>query len=420
MFGRDVGIVSALFLASSPLFWFYGEVALPHALDAFAVIASVLLLHRAASGESRLLVPAAIWLGIAGGLRPQTQVFLAPLALYAAARAGWRAALAAAVTLAVADLLWFVPLVQLSGGLDRYLGILAHFRQEFRDTTSVFGAGMFGLQRNGIKLGMYTAYGWSLALLPAVLGAAAALRLLGSAGLVRLIGDRRTWEMALWVVPSFAFYLLIHMGQQGLVFVFLPALCVLSALGARTLFSGWRNGAQLAAVALVVAGNAAIFCLAPTFPLGGDRPKLLTVDTLRRHDQAYQHRFAAIRRRFDPRHAVIVAASWRFVQFYMPEFRYTPYRLASRWERGEGTPLATESIDLAGSQLGISPDAAGRRYAILFDRELDPYLASEARRETVEVDGDTGLTVVILQADEALHLGPEGIAVSRSRELAAP
>jgi hypothetical protein len=236
MFDRAVGLTSALFLASSPLFWFYGEVALPHALDAFAVISSVLLLYGAASGEPRLLVPAAFWLGIAGGLRPQTQAFLAPLALYAAACAGWRPALAAAATLIVVDLLWFVPLVQLSGGLDRYLGILAHFRTEFRDTTSVFGAGLFGLERNGVKLGMYTAYGWSLALLPAALGLAAAWRRLGARRVAALAADRRAWVMALWVAPSAAFYLLIHMGQQGLVFVFLPALCLLSSARALSRF----------------------------------------------------------------------------------------------------------------------------------------------------------------------------------------
>ena len=48
--GRRQGVVAALMLASSPLFWFYGEIALPHALDAFLVIAAVWLLARVRRG----------------------------------------------------------------------------------------------------------------------------------------------------------------------------------------------------------------------------------------------------------------------------------------------------------------------------------------------------------------------------------
>ena len=43
MFDRRVGLVAALGLASSPLFWFYGEIALPHAFDAFLIVAGVYL-----------------------------------------------------------------------------------------------------------------------------------------------------------------------------------------------------------------------------------------------------------------------------------------------------------------------------------------------------------------------------------------
>ncbi len=83
MFSRSAGIWAALFLASSPLFWFYGEIALPHALDALLILISIELLFRIDKGDTKIVIFTAVWLGIVGGFRPQTEVFLMPLALYA-------------------------------------------------------------------------------------------------------------------------------------------------------------------------------------------------------------------------------------------------------------------------------------------------------------------------------------------------
>src|SRR5262249_51938782 len=116
MFGRGTGIAAALLLAASPLFWFYGAIALPHCLDALMVIGAVWLLYEIRRGAAALTVPAALWLGIAGGLRPQTQLFLAPLAFYAGCYLDWRRRILGVAVLAAIDLLWFVPLIELSGG----------------------------------------------------------------------------------------------------------------------------------------------------------------------------------------------------------------------------------------------------------------------------------------------------------------
>ena len=49
-----VGWFAALLLLSSPMYWFYGEVALPHALDALMVIVAATLSWRVWRGEARL------------------------------------------------------------------------------------------------------------------------------------------------------------------------------------------------------------------------------------------------------------------------------------------------------------------------------------------------------------------------------
>jgi 4-amino-4-deoxy-L-arabinose transferase-like glycosyltransferase len=403
MFDRTAAVTAALLLASSPLFWFYGEIGLPHPLDAFAVIAAVWLLYRVVRGEVRMLLPAAVWLGIAGGLRPQTQVFLAPLALYAAWHAPLRSRFVALVALALVDLAWFVPLVELSGGLSRYLAVTSAFTAEFNTTTAIVTGGLWGLRRNAVKLGMYTLYAWSFGGLPVAL----VLPLLWSQlrhGGRRVLGDQRAWCLALWVVPVVAYYLLVHMGQQGLVFVFLPALCLLSGAGVSLLGRARPHVVPVATLALV-AGNGALFLLAPTYPLGGDRPKLLTVDTLRRHDASYLARTAAVRRLFAPQHTVIVSAAWRFPEYYLPEYRLLRYDIVARWERGEGQPKHAGGAWIVPEDLGIVPGADGFTAVILFDDHVIPF-APLAAVEWIALPNGERLAWMRLGPHERVHLDP--------------
>jgi hypothetical protein len=411
MFDRRAALAAALLLASSPLFWFYGEIALPHSLDAFVVLVAVWLFYRVAAGEPGLLVPGAVWLGLAGGLRPQTQLFLMPLALYAGARAGWRRGFAALVALAAVDLLWFVPLVRLSGGLARYLEVTRDLYLRFNTTTSIVsGGGLFGLQRNALKLSMYTLYAWSAGLPLAVLGLVAAARRRRLRAVVARATDARALVLALWLMPAAAYYQLIHMGQQGLVFVFLPVLCLLSAAALALL-----PGPHLAWLGAAVGINAALFLAAPTYPLGGDRPKLLTADTLRRHDDFFRTRLAAVRARFDPRSAVVLSSAWRFPQYYLGDYRQLRYGLVARWELGEGESLIRHEIEVSPEQLGVGADAEGYRYLVLFDDALEGFNADRARQEEVELEGGGHLAYLRLRPGETIHLRRDNFGVLPAR-----
>lgn len=409
LFGRAVGIAAALLLAASPLFWFYGAIALPHSLDAFAVIVAAGLLWRVSRGETRFFVATAVWLAIAGGMRPQTEVFLAPLVLYAyvrgAARAHWplRTLAFAAIALLVVNLAWLVPLMELSGGVESYRRTTDAFTEKFNSTTSVLrGAGWFGMRRNALKLGMYTAYG-GCAALPLL-----AVGLIRGRCRLRAIAAGEIWIfLLLWMVPSLVFYQLIHMGQQGLVFVFLPALLLASA-------AVWVpfDRASWALVALAVAIDASLFLFAPAFPLRGDRLKLLTADTLRIHSRAYDSRFAAIRGRFDPSHTVIVSSGWRFPQYYLGSYPLVRYGIISRWELGEGSSSLKDVSEIGPQKLGITPDAGGVRYAVLFDADLNAFVPAATPREWVDLDDGERLMVLRLAAGEGLRLAPDSIGIA--------
>jgi hypothetical protein len=355
------------------------------------------------------MVPCAIWLGIAGGMRPQTQVFLAPLILFAGWPLLWKRAFIAVAIVSVIDLLWLIPLLWLNGGPDAYFATMAGFSDRFQTTTNVLkGAGWFGFTRNSTKLALYTLYAWSLPLIPVAL-AEVKLLYTGQFRTVTFIKDDRLWFAALWIAPSFIYYLLIHMGQQGLVFVYLPMLLLLSAAAVDYLTETpltYRH----ASVALLVLGNCIIFILLPTYPLGGTSPKLLTVETLQLHDDYYQNRFETISQEFPADNTVILATNWRFPQYYLPEYPLQPYTLIGKRELGAGAP-AVGKATLTATELGVTPTTEGDFYVIIFDDEILSFNQSTDRVETTIMPNGEQLSYLQMKADEHLYIGPDAYRI---------
>jgi 4-amino-4-deoxy-L-arabinose transferase-like glycosyltransferase len=355
MWNERVGLYAALFLAASPLFWFYGQIALPHALDTLLVLAALWLLYRVRHGETVLLWPAVLVLALAGGVRQQTLVFLLPVALYAVWRVGWGRLAAAGVLGAVACLAWLLPLMAGAGGMGLYMAKMDSYSARFQDTTSVLmGAGWAGVEYNVRRLIIYTAYGLGLAMVPmAVYGARRMLRWRWPGRVDRLM------FLALWVGPALVFYALIHMGQQGLVLIFMPALLLLAGVALDRLLS---PRAAAAAVMVVVVVQALFYGLGPEYPLGAGGQRLLTRQTLTRSDAYYAGRFEAIRQMFPPEEALIIAANWEHVRYYLPEYRVLAFGPAQGWG----------PVDDGRFKGAMGADV----HLVVFDPVLAPYNAS--------------------------------------------
>ncbi|GAP08782.1 MAG TPA: hypothetical protein DEQ80_06320 [Anaerolinea thermolimosa] len=399
LYNSRTGWAAALFLAASPLFWFYGEIALPHTLDAMFVIWISLGLLRVMRGERGLIFPVVIGMAIAGGVRQQTLVFLGPLALFAVRKLGLKRLAVAAALGAVLCLAWFVPLIQLSGGLQEYLRIVGAFTDRFQKTTSIFmGAGWGGVRRNAIKLILYSGYGWNILCIPVL---AVLVRTLRARRLPRP-GERSVF-LALWVLPAGLFYLVVHMGQQGLVFVFLPALLLLSAAA----LDRWlcrQPPFFWAGVVLLVAISGSIFALLPEYPLGAGTQRLLTRQTLQNNDRYFLERFRAIRQSFPPESSSILATNWHHVEFYLPEYRVFHFDVGAKWEVDEGL-----SENQTRQLVGISD--AGEK-VILFDAELEPFNRTPERVAWVELSGGDQLAVLPLYNGEKLWIGVDGFGVT--------
>jgi hypothetical protein len=407
MFDKRVGLAAALFLAVSPLFWFYGEIALPHALDAFLVILSVWWLYEVMQGDYRYLYPAVAVVAIAGGVRQQTLVFLTPLLLFALRRVGWKRFLIAGMLGVVICLAWFVPLMAQSDGLSNYLRVVGAFSRRFQSSTSVFlGGGWWGVRRNVLKLAMYTIFAWSIMLAPAIVYAAYRF-------------GKREWPrrreesifLLLWVAPALVFYAIVHMGQQGLVFVFLPALLIVSAVGLVRLL-----GAQpywlTAALAAVLVVNVVVFLLAPEYPLGSDTPRLLTRATLANSDRYYQDRFEVIEEYFTPESAAILAANWHHVEYYLPEYTRLSFSAASKWEKWEDNPLGgSQEMIVTPVGLGLQPNHRGHAAIIVFDPIIMDFNETPQFVHAVSLQHGGRMNHFVLTGEQAFYFGPRAFGI---------
>ncbi|MBA3872099.1 MAG: hypothetical protein H0X30_23380 [Anaerolineae bacterium] len=396
MFNPITGIIASLFLISSPLFWFYGEIALPHTLDLFAVTFSAFLLYRIMMGHTRWLWWTVVFLGLVGGFRQQDLLFLAPMIIFACYRIGiWRI-VGALVLGGLVTAAWFIPLMSFSGGIRAYLDGSAAFTASFFTTTSILdGAGEFGLKRNILnKLIPYTLYAWSVAALPALYW----LPQIPS-HFSQWLRSRKVWFIVLWIAPALVFYSIIHMGQQGLVFVFFPALVVISAEGLYRLFQS-RPAVLRTATALIVLFGAAVFIIAPTYPLGANSFKLLTSSTLREHDQLLENQVAAVKANFKPANTLLLAGNWRFFQYYLPDYKFSRFTLGAKFEVDEGEAKGADYVNHPVSASDVGLTTKGDWQIAVVDQDLDSFAANPNDLKEVSLPNGYTMDYLPMKANE--------------------
>jgi len=204
------------------------------------------------------------------------------------------------------------------------------------------------------------------------------------------------------------------MGQQGLVFVFLPVLLLVSARALMRLVEERRHVVLTASLALLVIVNATIFIALPEYPLGEERFKVLSWDTLRNNDIYFTERFTAIREHFPPTHTIVIARRWRHVEWYLPDYVYLPFDIAGKWEPNAGSALYTEREDpiLTISDLGLQPDDNGQVTVVLFDPEIQLFNLSATPTSHIPLLGrEDDLKFMTLTAKQQLFYRADGFGI---------
>ena len=353
LYGRGAALVAALGLGASPLFWAYGVVGLPYAMEAALTTGIAIGAWGMRRGSVRALVGSAILLGLAGGVRQSMLLTMSPLWLGMAWR-GFRRpgpVLAGVGLIVLTTTAWLTPMLWLTG-VGRYLAAGLDLYESTVRMTTLFGDDWL---RNVTGLGAALLLGVGGFLPFLVWGLRRAPHRL-------LQGGDRAMLFALWTIPALALYVCVHFGQLGYLLALLPA-CYLVV--GRTLIGlgsgrvdaiapglGHRVWVGLTLIVLLGA-HIAFFTRArpldaPVAAADASGAARMAADLralyrfrvwshsaagLREQEAVIEDYMAAIRGRFDPRDTVLVTElgnprsyPWfRHVMYYLPE--YTAYYL---------------------------------------------------------------------------------------------
>ncbi len=273
---------AAIGTAAAPLYWFTAARPLtdvPGLVAGIAVQAALLHGLRQRSAHSSLplaLVIGSLGAGVAIGLRSQTMWMTLPLlALVCGAlvwHRQWRHTLVLSAVSVVGVLIWFVPLVQLTGGLTEYLTILrGQGQHDFSGVQMLATTRNWTVLRSGLEYTLLAP--WQLTTLPWVIVALACV------GLGRIVsGDRRTSVLLLVLtVPYMAFHLLFHEVES--VRYALPTVTVVAGLAVLALGCLGTRGGRLAAASAVVASVVVIHPVTTTYATGA--PVFRVIDDIR-------------------------------------------------------------------------------------------------------------------------------------------
>ncbi len=320
VFERKIGIVAALLALSSPSLWFHGEVALCYIVEAFFSTVVALLCWRLLQGQGKYLWISVVAMGVAGGIRQNTTVFLFPLWLYSVRNLSPRKIVASVILLTGTCLLWFVPMVWMSGGWETYRKALQELWMFHTGGHGLLTGSWGWLIVFSWRMVQFIVFGLGVVLYPLALAVYSIARRRKR----RPMDSTKVLFFSMWVLPAMMFYLFVFLSPQnpGYVLILLPAFLLLASFSIFHVgnnLSDWCGGrAWLLILAVVVVLNsAAFFLLKASVPV--------THRWIRAHDRDLSVLLDDINTFAPGDTAVFVNNllyySYRHIMYYLPEYR---------------------------------------------------------------------------------------------------
>ena len=329
MTSERASIIAAALFGTSPLVWYYSEVALTYILEvALAVPLVLLILEARKQRRTGFLMVAAVLLAAMGAIRQTSLVLFLPLLIYGAMAFAPKVRIRCAVLLVTLSMTWLVPLIFLAGGPIDYLRLSSQLA-ELTGGATWLGSGA-GLVQNFLVVTAALVVGLHVALLAIPISA------LSRAKSPRLESEHRR-ILLVWGLPALLVYLFIHSGQLGYVLVLLP----IGIIWASKVFDAQITAPSLrpALAGALIAINAIGFFVLPevaysTVSRGQvSFPERLATNTLMQRgiqqvslprNDAHWEALLAWVETFDGEHVAVIAeprdgGSFRHLSFYLPD-----------------------------------------------------------------------------------------------------
>ena len=224
MHDRKTALWSSILVISSPLFWFYGEVAQTYMIEAFFSAFFAYLCWRILNGEHRLIFVSALLLAVAGGFRQSTLIFLIPLWLYSIRKAPYKYILVSFSLLVIGVMSWFLPMLSMTGGYRQYIAAVDELWAFTFEPVMFINAGLGKIYSNSNIIMWSVIYGIGLCTAFIVFY----LLKTGLKEIKRVLLSKKGIFIAFWIFPAILFYQFIYIGRPGYCLIFMPALIIAS------------------------------------------------------------------------------------------------------------------------------------------------------------------------------------------------
>ena len=411
MFGRRVGAVAALLLATSSPFWFQGEIASPYTADLFFSAVVGWLCYRLATSSGRAVVwGSALAVGLAGAFRLQTIMFLFPLFLYALRRRPRRVIAGAVVVAGGIFGAFFLPAVMFSGGPAAFTRSMRVIVPIFWSaSTLVRSTRLARFMKNVDTIARYTGLTLGELVIPFVL-----LGYLTRPHRLRFWRNSKLLFLAIWTLPAWIVYFLIWPGNMGTILVCIAPFFLLAAVGLDWIVERARWGAAVgwAALAILLAWNVAIFTFLPQYPFGESYRRFDNRETVTSISDYYRTKLSLVSE--SPVEGTIVYANaFRHLQYYLPQYRSfsppslrrsDPSLVRSIISIDNGVMEAWEEVDVT----TLVPPGTER--IVFFDLPPEILLADHALVEEKSEGGHT-ICVIAVPAGYRPLWTPDGLSL---------
>jgi len=318
IFNKKAGIIAAAIAMTSPNLWFHGEVALTNVVEAFFSALVALFCWRIYKGEHKYIWLSVLALAVAGGIRQNTIIFLLPLWLFSVKGLPVRKIITSLGMLVVCCLLWFIPMVYVTGGWNAYQEAFRELWLFNTGNVSVFVKGWATFKIFSSCLARFTVYGVGGGIFILVLATYSLIR----HKKIRLLDKTKVAFFSLWILPSFLFFLLIfiHPSNPGYVLVFMPALFILTALSINFISADLKEVTKKD-LSVFIAFVVIIINLFMFF----SSSYLTSYQEIRTHDRNLSIMLDGIKT-YDPSKAAIFILPYSFygyrhIMYYLPHYR---------------------------------------------------------------------------------------------------
>jgi hypothetical protein len=207
--GHKEGAVSAVLFLTSPLFWYKGITIFGYLNSGFFILLTALFSYLIISGRKGLGFWLSLSFGILLGVRPQELIVMLPLFIYALFHMKPREAAYSLLTLLTACLLWLIPLVLMSGGINEYLTALRK-GSAYLAYDSIFGGNFISKFNNhAVRMTQYFIRAYFLGVIPLIYYA-------GKLFYSPSFADKKKMGFfAVWLAPCLIYNIFMQFGEIG-------------------------------------------------------------------------------------------------------------------------------------------------------------------------------------------------------------